>query len=375
MPGMSQFSLEGDTTGLPKTTRSAIPFEIDALDPKETWGAGNSGTAITCRVSSGLSADWVRDMVGEVSIVKPGATPLLKRYAPEPLGFGDDREQFCSICDQVAQGGNPDGEGSNFRLGNGWPLTAWARYKVAFEAFPYAVLTDSECDAIQTAAGAYAGAKELYRYVVRTRRITNKEQNTPGATIAANLGYFIIEAGPPAVGARKQVPGSFMNRPIIFGDFTLKWVRIPIGWPPPVGYAGAVTPWPPVFNPVAADPATVFRTRDSFIGSVNSTYFDCAAPDGWCAGPEQLLYLSYDDSNKYWDAAGNWVCDVVYHFKFKGGIDSTGVTGGWNHVMSAAGKWERVTADVVPGDNKRGTVDGRGLYKTNDFNDLLRYKA
>lgn len=349
---MPVYSLFGDQSGLPRTTRSSIPYEIEALTPRETWGAGNSNSTIVCRQKFDDSADWVRDMVGEVKVVKPGSTALLQRYIPEALGFGDGRVQFCSICDQTEQGEEPNGAGSNFANElTGWPQTKWCKYKVVFEAFPYAVIDDAAVAVIQAGAGAWAGAPELYRYVVRTRRTYSREQPIPAASTAG--GFKIID---DAVPANRKPIGQVGFRVVAMADVTYKWVRVPVAWPPPVGYAGSISPWPPAFNPVALDPATVKRTRDSFIGTINSTSFDCAAPDGYCWDEGVLLYTGYDDSHKYWDAAGNWVCDVIFSFKFK--------EGGWNKFLSARGEWKAVSLD--------GTSTGTRPYATNDFNALFK---
>ncbi|PND66255.1 hypothetical protein C1T15_28170, partial [Escherichia coli] len=84
---------------------------------------------------------------------------------------------------------------------------------------------------------------------------------------------------------------------------TYKWVRVPVGWPPPVGWTG--TTWPPKFNPVAKNPNALTRACDAFIGGVNDYWFDCAAVDGLCWPPGSLLYTGYDPGLPYYDAAGD----------------------------------------------------------------------
>lgn len=370
------YALDGDRTGLPKTRRTGIPFEVEALTPKEAWGAGNSNTTFNCKTEWETAATWVKEMVGEVQVVKQSSQMLLRRFVPEmnpynDVGDGSDsRVQFCSICDQIDQYGTEIG--GTLRNIYGWPQTDWYRSKAVFEAFPYAILDNVPLGTlpaipdIAAAAGAYAGATELYRYVVRKRRYYTKEQPVPGPNAAANLGFFVVDGSVP----KKAVPGAVLFRNIGFGDITLRWVRVPVGWPPTVGYLGT---WPPTFNPAAVDPTTKYRTRDSFQGTVNDDWFDVAAADGICAPPETLLYTGYSDDNKYYDAAGDWVCDVDFFFKYKGGADASGVIRGWNHCLSANGIWVPVTSDVIPGDMKRGTVNGQKPYKTNDFDNLFRW--
>jgi hypothetical protein len=129
-------------------------------------------------------------------------------------------------------------------------------------------------------------------------------------------------------------------------------------------------PWPPAFNPTANR-----RTRDSFENCINDDWFDVAAPDGIAAPPGTLLYLGYDDSNRYYDAAGDWVCDIVFNFKLKqsldaGGaqsVDSAGFYGGWNFFLTAQGVWKEVSTT--------GANSGQRPYQTRDFNKLFKYAA
>lgn len=362
---MAEFSLEGDRSGLPKTTRSGIPYEIKAVSPgpKESWGAGNGSTSIECRVLWENSAQWIRDMVGDVGVIKPGSTLLLKRNIPETVQFGDERPQWCTLIDQIDQGGNPS-EGANFsQAGSNWPQVAWCRYRAVFEVVPYDILNDADVAEIEAGAGAYAGAIELYRYVVRTRRTTSREQPIPAASTAG--GFKVVDDATPA--NRKPV-GQIGFRVIEMADVTYKWVRVPVNWPPPIGYTGGTVenPWPPVFNPVALD-TTKLRARDKFIGSINDNWFDAASPNGYAFAPGTLLFVGYDDSNRYYDAAGDWVCDITYNFKFKGGVDASGNAGGWNYFLDANGNWKLVSLN--------GLSTGTKPYTTNDFNKLFKYAA
>jgi hypothetical protein len=370
---MPTYSLDGDTTGLPRTRRSGIPYEIEALTPREVWGAGNGAHSIVCRQWWDGSAAWIRDMVGEVTVVKPGSQLLLKRHIPEHLRYDDGRVQFCTMVDQQGQYGNDEGE--NFAQAvSRWPQTKWYVTRATFEAMPWAILHDTETTAglpsvaeIQAGAGANAGAIELYRYVIRNRRNYSREQPIPGPG-GDTTSYFSITTPP------KKIPGGIVFRGVGYSDVQYRWVRVPVGWPPPPGWVppDPSNPWPPRFNPTATTPASNRRTRDSFEGCVNDDWFDVAAPDGYAWPPGTLLYLGYDDSNKYYDAAGDWVCDVVFNFKAKQALDADGSYGNWNQYLNAAGVWKEVSADVVPGDNKHGTTDGKRPYASKNFNDLFQ---
>jgi hypothetical protein len=362
------YDLFGDTSGLPVTTRSGTPYEIEALSPREVWGAGNSSTSVVCRQKWSESAAWIRDMVGTVSIATFAGQAVLSRGVPEALGYADGRVQFCSMVDQVEQGGNPnDDDGTaedpdNFTTPEGWPQTLWCKYRATFEAFPYAVLSDDDVsaaqDAFTAAGGAIAGAPELFRYIIRTRKTYSREQPIPAAGPAG--GFRVVDDSGSGPG---KVIGQAGFRVVSMADVTYKWVRVPVGWPPPIGYTGGVSPWPGQFNPAGINVATDKRPRDKYIGSVNSTDFDTAAPDGYCFPAGTLFYVGYDDSERYFDAAGQWVCDVVYSFKFK--------EGGWNTFLNALGQFEPVT------DNGRSATYGGGTpgnppYTGNDFNNLFQ---
>jgi hypothetical protein len=353
---MPIYDLFGDTSGLPVTTRSGIPFEIEALSPRETWGAGNGNTSIVCRQKWDGSATWIRDMVGTVAVTRPGSQLVLTRNIPERIQYGDGRIQFCSIVDQVEQGGNA-AEVNFSQAGTNWPETDWCKYRAVFEVFPYAILTSTEQADIQTVAGSYAGAIELYRYVIRSRKTYSREQPIPAAGPAG--GFKVIGTNRPI--------GQVGFRVVSMADVTYKWVRVPIGWPPPLGWVPVFDtdwPWPPKVNPTGstlqASGGTStggLRARDTYIGTINTDWFDVAAPDGYCFAPGTLLYTGYDDSNRYYDAAGDWVCDVVYSFKFK--------EGGFNRFLDANGNWVEVSSD--------GTTSGQRPYQSNNLNNLFQY--
>jgi hypothetical protein len=358
---MPRYDLFGDTSGLPVTTRSGIPYEIEALSPREVWGAGNNSTTVVCKQTWEDSATWVRDMVGESAVVLGGTQLLLQRRVPEVLPYNDGRTQYCSVVDETDQGENPGGDpAANFSdVDTGWPRTRWLKYRATFEAFPFAVLSQAEMGAIATAAGSLAGAIELYRYVIRSRKVYTREQPIPAATAAG--GFKVID---DVVAANRKPIGQIGFRVIEFADIQYKWVRVPVGWPPPLAYAGGANPWPPSPNPLALD-TTKERARDKYAGTINSDWFDAAAANGYACAPGTLLYLGYDDSYQYYDSAGAWVCDVVYSFKWKGGRDNTGAVGGWNKFLDATGVWREVSLS--------GLSAGVKPYTTNNFNHLFMY--
>lgn len=374
---MATYSLFGNTSGLPVTTRSLIPYEIDALSPKETWGAGNGSTTILCRQTWTDSLRWVRDMVGDVRVVDRSGVPTLTRNIPEKIGYlGDPREQYCSGVSQSDQGGNPDETGEDgtleavelLEVETGWPRTKWCRYQSVFEVFPYRVRTDAEVASLVAQAGAYAGAPELYRYVIRSRRSYSREQPIPKGT--SETGFRIIDATP----ANRKLIGQVGFRVVSMADVTYKWIRVPLTWPPPIGWLTLASPtptipptWPPAINAAASDPTTLKYAKQEYIGTINSDYFDCGDQQGYCYAPGELLYTGFDDSYVYWDAAGDLVCDITFMFKFK--------EGGWNYFLSASGQWKEVSADVTPGDGLGGTTSGRYPYESVDFNNLFKYTA
>lgn len=351
---MPTYSLDGDTSGLPVTTVGSIPYEIDALSPRESWGAGNGSTSVLCRQLWERSSEWIRAMVGRVEIVKPGGTPLLRRAVPQIVEFGDDRPHWCSMVDQVDQGGELEDGAPLQTAVTGWPETRWCRFRATFEVFPYRIRTEAEIDEAQAAAGSYPGARELYRYMVRSRRVYSREQPIPAASKAG--GFKVVESPPLAT---PQPIGQVGFRVVSYADVTYKWVRVPINWPPPIGYTGPVVPWPPLANPKSANPDAVEYARDKYKGRINADWFDAGAPDGYAWAPGTLLYLGYDDSYRYDDAAGEYVCDVVYSFKFK--------ERGWNYFLNAKGEWKEVSLD--------GTSTGTKPYQTAAFDDLFRHAA
>lgn len=360
-----------------------------ALSPKEVWGHGHGSTTFECRQKWDSTATWIRYMVGEVKIKRTSSldgTPLLVRYEPEGLRYNesgvgaDQRVQWCTGLSQIDQGGNELTHTRNLNAITGvaagtvtedvpfsqpftnWPETDWCRYHTVFETTPYWVRSTDQVIDMTIAAGANAGARELYRYIDRSRRNYNKEQPIPAASPA---GGFLIIRDNPALAAERRAIGQVGFRHICMADVTYKWIRVPVGWPPPPGwqFEDEEERWPPLINPVAQRIVAGLvvgggpRTRDSYIGNINSVAFDCADPEGYCWQAGELLYTGYDDSYKYFDACGDRVCDITFHFKYK--------EGGWNTFLSALGVWEEVSLT--------GLSTGTRPYQSVDFNNLFQW--
>jgi hypothetical protein len=369
---MPIYSLEGDQSGLPKTSRRLIPFETAQLGMMDTWGAGNGNLIVPCRVLTGQSPLWVVDMVGQVSVIAPGGDLQLTRYVPERFpGFAsqgvDERVMYCSGVQSTECGDVPvpNFQGNFANPRTKWGETLWRKYTATFESWPFKVLTDAQADDVVISGGTYGGARELTRYVVRSRSASTKEQPIP----AGSQGFRDTTGG--SSGSPGKKIGQVAYRAIQYQDVTYTWKRIPIGWPPPIGWTGfnPGIPWPPPVGLTAADPTKRYA-RDAFLNAVNDDWWDVAAPDGYAWPPGTLLYVGYDDSNRYYDAAGQWVCDVSFRFKAKMGLDADGFRGGWNYAMTAAGKWVYINLEGYTG----GATD-TPPYKKLDFNKLFRYAA
>lgn len=371
------YQLFEDESGLPHTVRRQLPYETEALTPREVWGHGHGSTTINCRVKWNDSVTWIQDMVGEVRVVPVSSGnffPTLVRHIPERLRYGDSggndkRVQWCTGVSQIDQGGNPppagnpDDTNSDERFAqavSNWPRTLWCRYAAQWETTPYFIRTDAEINAMQSAAGNLAGARELLRYVVRERKVFAKEQPIPAATNAG--GFKVID---DSVSANRRPIGQVGFRIINMAEVIYRWVRVPVGWPPIPGWVitNPNNPWPPFINPASLFPATTRCMRDAMIGRVNATYFDCVDPEGYCWRPGELLYQGYDE-HRYFDAAGYRVADFTFKFRFK--------EGGWNKFLDARGYWREVSADITAGDGKAGTSLGRRPYTSDYFDDLFQ---
>lgn len=319
MPNLFQGASQLD--GLPQTTRSGIYYEIDSLAYREQWVPRANQTTVVARVPTDQSWDFVTDMVGR-SYAQNGA---IRRDVPEKNPF--DQKQFCTRVEQIDQGGDPDFDWDNYRQGDntatndgprydpesGWPLTLWVRYKLTFEALPYPILTDAEADAVT------ADATELSRYVYRKRVTTTKEQQFPGGS------FYLINGGSPLL-SLGQIGFKLRGA----ADVTYTWFRVP----------------------VANIPTSAIGTA---IGKVNSAAFDTISPGGYNFSAGELLLTGYDDTDRYYDANEDWVCDLVYRFKW--------LKGGWNYYLSAT------TALVEVSDD--GTNTGNRPYSSVSFTNLF----
>lgn len=356
---MPQYSLDGDTSGLPKTQLTGGAYEIEPLTVREAWGAGNGAATIVCRQGARYSPQWITEMVGKVFVIAPSSALILTRDVPERYlggGMNDDRVLYCTGIGQINSGDLPDTGNGNFSDPmTSWPMTKWRRFNATFEALPYAVQSDSYCDSVVAAASPHGGARELCRYIIRNRRVYSKEQPVP----AGAAGFKDVTTG-------KKI-GQVGFRVVGYADVTYKWIRVPLGWPPPVGWTGFSfgAAWPPPVG-LSID-VTKRRTRDTYLNTVNDNWFDVASPDGYAWPPGTLLYTGFDDSNRYFDAAGKWVCDVTYNFKAKMALDSSGNYGGWNYALNASGQWVYI--------NLEGSLlssDTPPYVRTN-FNNLFQY--
>lgn len=329
--------LFGDTFGLPVTTRSGIPYEIDAFDYREVFRPGQNRTTVVCRVAYERSFDWVTEMVGRAYTSSSVGGVKLRRDLPQRNPF--DSRQWCTGVEQVDQGGDPPA-GSTFAPAGtppgvlasladpvvGWPVVKWKRYRATFEAMPYQMRTDAQVDQATT------GPAELQRYVMRVQRSTPREQQIPG-------GGFETITDPPV----KLMIAGFKT--IAFADVTYTWCRVPVA------------------NFLAN------TAKDELLGKINDAIFDDGSAPGdtqkgggykWATG--KLLYLGYDDSNRYYDANEDWVTDIVFSFKFK--------QIGWDFYLNNLGDPVEVqTLETVP------PTPRRKPYQRGDFNQLFTVGA
>src|SRR5579871_818730 len=137
------FSLDGDTTALPATTRSGIPYEIETHSYREQWAPGGSQVSVVCRVREPDANTWVTDMVGRVYVQTTSAwggtftgTPRgkVRRDLPEPCPLYP--ALYCTLAEQADQGGVPTAgvtAGTQADPASGWPITQWMRYRCTFQ--------------------------------------------------------------------------------------------------------------------------------------------------------------------------------------------------------------------------------------------------
>jgi len=294
------------TTGLPQTTNSGIYYEIEVSSYREQWVPGNNKTEIICRVDADDAFDWITDMVGRSYV---NGSTVLRRDLPEQNPY--DENQWCTKVEQVDQGGENVDETYRDAV-SGWPFTRWCRYRCTFESLLYKVLSDTDAD---TRASGLT-EPELLRYVTRAQTIYAREQQIPGG------GFQAVGGGD------KLMQTGFKTR--AFGDVTYCRIRVPC----------------------EAFPAEFISHR----GKINDDAFDPKdVGDEYSFATGELLYVGYDDSNKYWDANEDWVCDVVLKFRY--------CQGGWNYFFNNLGVLVEVSSD--------GTAGGTKPYTTADFNLLF----
>lgn len=318
------FGLFDDQSALAFTTTRGIPYEVDALAYRETWAPSSNRTTVVCRVKTSQAFDWVTDMVGRVYT---NAIGVMRRDVPEVNPF--DSKQRCTRIEQIDQGEvDPDAGTIEDADGNptfadstsAWPVTRWMRYKATFEGLPYEVRDDAYVD--EKALGGWE--REILRYVVRARKTVAREQQIPGG------GFKVVAALP----ADRILLMTTNFRTVVYGDVTYTWVRVPVGKLPTAAI--------------------------DMEGMVNSVIFDSKSPTinppayGFPVGT--LLYTGFDDTNKYYDANEDWVCDVVYNFRYK--------QIGWNKYLNNLGAAVEVSST--------GTAAGTKPYSSADFHQLFR---
>jgi hypothetical protein len=300
--------------GFPQTTAAddygTVYYEVDTFNYFEQWVPSANRTIINCRVLADDAYRFRTAMVGR-TYLEGG---VIKRQIPEANPFVTDEDgnftQWCTRLEQIDQGAeNTDGHFQD-ETRNYWPYTGWVRYRATFEGLPFRVRDNS------SAAGFEV--PELSRYVVRGQQTYAREQQIPG-------GGFV-----PVGGDGKLMQTGFKTR--VYGKVTYTVYR-----------------WP-----VASIPSAWRSLR----GLINDALFDDsiqAGPGGyrWEAG--ELLYEGYDDNEKYFDANGDWVADVVLAFRF--------CQGGWNFFLDKHGTLHEVTSD--------GTTGGTKPYSTGDFKTLF----
>lgn len=292
--------LFGDTTGLPQTTASGIPYEIQTLNYTEQWIPGANQTTINCRVAWADSSLWVQDMVGRVRRVNGPSGYRLDRTIPEQNPFFP--AQWCTKVEQISQGGNIGSDPAS-----GWPQTQWCMYRATFESLQYQILPNSPVWANPDG--------ELTRYVARSRKAIAKELGVP-------LGQFrTVSSNPDNRKAIQQ--GAFIA--LSYSDIQMTWVRLPID----------------------AIPLTRIQ---SLLGKINEYQFDTLG-DGYNFPAGTLLFAGYSDTNRYWDANGDYVVDLVYYFREN--------PNGWNYFLDAKCDFVEVSLN--------GETSGRRPYLKDDF--------
>ena len=235
-----------------------------------------------------------------------------------------------------------------------------------WETTPYIIRTyDQILDIRQRDWGAVGQEPfEFLRYVVRSKRTYSKEQPIPAAS---PLGGFKDTVSGKVIG---QTGFTVVN----MADVSYKWCMVPCGWPPPPGWVAPAPPnplppgwklWPPAVNPAFAGGP---RTRDAYIGTVNSVVFDYSDPEGYCFPVGTLLYTGWDEE-VFYNEAGQRTANYTFKFKFK--------EEGWNKFLTASGEWREVSLDGTTNDYRTvaGVVVKNKPYGKNDFRNLFQWSA
>jgi hypothetical protein len=335
----SLFGTDG-RSGLPQTTRSQIYYEIESCTPKERWVPGANDEIVVLRIDARDRATFITDMVGRTYSRSGGSSGanILQRDLPESNPFNE--QQWCSRLEQVDQGGDPastsdasPGTGGPGRdMLSGWPRPMWIKYRATFEGMPFELLTDDDA-ATQAGSTSPATMPELQRYVVRSRRARVREQQVPAG------GWYVVPSTPPA----GRIPGLTFFKRIVMADVQYTLVR-----------------WPVSLLPITAMSASQ--------GCVNDNLFD-NGPGGYSFPADTLLFTGWDDTNRYWDANGDWVCDLVqfYEYKLTGQQTLFGIpiaSYGWNYFLTPTGQAVQVSSD--------GTASGMVPYNSANFNNNFR---
>lgn len=364
---MATYDLEGDRSGLPHTRRGNLAYEIDAFSYRRSHGQQGSAVQLKANQLWDDAPQWSIYMVGEVFVDVPAGVPRLSRQLPE-FRLLRDQNLYCTALDHTTHSGTPLSGINHQDALEGFPATRRVEAAVTFESVLWDMLSDSSAEAYRlegdVTTSGYGGVRELYRYMQRMQKAYSAEQRIPSLSAAG--GFKIID---DAVSANRKPIGQVGFRTVSMADVVMKWMRVPLGWPPPRDWTppGAPPFWPPRVNAFSTADPTKKVARDRFKGTVNQSWWDAGPIRGYAWEPYSLLYVGYDDSNQYWDGAGMLCCDYIFNFKFK--------EGGWNKFLSAAGNWVEVSSDISAGDGLGGTSAGKKPYEVNDFDKLFEYQA
>lgn len=262
-------SLDGNQTGLPHTAANNIPYEIESTSYREQWVMGANNTVLTARVLDADSYQWIDDMVGTVGTRKVSGGLRYARGLPERSAYVPD--QWCTQVVQIDQGDSPvcPGVAGPARgIPSGWPVPRWSKWRVTFEGLPFDIQSDAYCDA--------TGYGEWCRYLVRKRKSFAKEYR-----YGANAFRL--------AGTTTTVPAQQTGY-IAFAEITYIQIGVPV----------KTVPW---------------AYLDTLMGCINSVTLD-AVPGGYYLAPYKALFLGYNDQNRYWSSAGQWVCDLELMFRW-----------------------------------------------------------